>query len=220
MDVLLLNKSSARCVKRLLSALHGFDVVVVESWPELTRRMHEGCDACVVVCAIRSERLDVADAMAEVARLALCKPMVVIDETFNTGLGKSLVAAGAQDYLPVHPLDSDELGRCLDWAVLRHAHLLHGRRFEDTSRDGLTEPSPATPTSGSLFELLESLSRREREVLHLLLAGLSVKRSARRLGTRPSTVYKQLASIRQKLGARSNHELVIFLSGNTKNSEW
>ena len=49
MDVLLLNKSSARCVKRLLSALHGFDVDVVESWPELTRRMHEGCDACAVV---------------------------------------------------------------------------------------------------------------------------------------------------------------------------
>jgi DNA-binding NarL/FixJ family response regulator len=63
-----------------------------------------------------------------------------------------------------------------------------------------------------LFTRLDSfveLTAREREVLTLLVSGLSVSAIARRLVVSPNTVKKQRASIYRKLGATTREEAAI-----------
>ena len=68
---------------------------------------------------------------------------------------------------------------------------------------------PATvPASQSFDELAEPLTRREREVLQMLAAGLGNKEIATRLGISDHTVKFHVASILGKLGAESRTEAV------------
>lgn len=68
---------------------------------------------------------------------------------------------------------------------------------------------PATvPASQSFDELAEPLTRREREVLQMLAAGLGNKEIASRLGISDHTVKFHVASILGKLGAETRTEAV------------
>ena len=55
----------------------------------------------------------------------------------------------------------------------------------------------------------EGLSRREREVLDLLSAGLGPSEIAREMGITYDTVQAHLAALRTKCGARSTLELAV-----------
>jgi DNA-binding NarL/FixJ family response regulator len=66
----------------------------------------------------------------------------------------------------------------------------------------------ATPASQSLTELAEPLTRREREVLQMLAAGLANKEIASRLNISDHTAKFHVASILGKLGAASRAEAV------------
>jgi two-component system, NarL family, response regulator YdfI len=66
----------------------------------------------------------------------------------------------------------------------------------------------AFPTSRPLAELVEPLTRREREVLQMLAAGLGNKAIAARLAISEHTVKFHVASILGKLGAGSRTEAV------------
>jgi len=50
---------------------------------------------------------------------------------------------------------------------------------------------------------------RERQVLRLLAQGLCSEEIARRLGVKRDTVYTYLQNLREKLNARSQHQLVL-----------
>ncbi len=67
---------------------------------------------------------------------------------------------------------------------------------------------PATPASQSVTELAEPLTRREREVLQMLAAGLANKEIATRLNISDHTAKFHVASILGKLGAASRAEAV------------
>lgn len=66
----------------------------------------------------------------------------------------------------------------------------------------------ATPASQSVTELAEPLTRREREVLQMLAAGLANKEIATRLNISDHTAKFHVASILGKLGAASRAEAV------------
>jgi NarL family two-component system response regulator YdfI len=67
---------------------------------------------------------------------------------------------------------------------------------------------PAAPVSQRVAELLEPLTRREREVLQMLASGLGNKEIAARLSISDHTVKFHVASIMGKLGASSRTEAV------------
>jgi DNA-binding NarL/FixJ family response regulator len=66
----------------------------------------------------------------------------------------------------------------------------------------------ATPASQSVTEWVEPLTRREREVLQMLAAGLANKEIANRLHISDHTAKFHVASILGKLGAASRAEAV------------
>jgi two-component system, NarL family, response regulator NreC len=55
-----------------------------------------------------------------------------------------------------------------------------------------------------------SLTRREREVLHLVAEGMSAKETAKRLGMSPRTVETHRAHLMHKLGLHGRSELIRF----------
>ena len=73
-----------------------------------------------------------------------------------------------------------------------------------------TLPAAAAPASQSLAELAEPLTRREREVLQMLAAGLGNKEIAARLAISDHTAKFHVASILGKLGAATRTEAVAL----------
>lgn len=64
--------------------------------------------------------------------------------------------------------------------------------------------------STSAGDAYETLTRREREVLHLVAHGLSAKEIARRLGMSPRTAETHRSHVMQKLGLHGRTELIRF----------
>jgi DNA-binding CsgD family transcriptional regulator len=76
--------------------------------------------------------------------------------------------------------------------------------------DGQSEPADGLPAWGAL-SAVGSLTRRERDVLQLLLDGRRVSSIARSLYLSPQTVRNHLKAIFRKLGAHSQAELLDSL---------
>ena len=71
-------------------------------------------------------------------------------------------------------------------------------------------PAAAAPSSQGVAELAEPLTRREREVLQMLAAGLGNKEIAARLNISDHTAKFHVASILGKLGASTRTEAVAL----------
>jgi len=67
------------------------------------------------------------------------------------------------------------------------------------------------------YNLLNKLSRREREIIQLALQGMNCPEIGRQLGTAKATVRTQFHQIYRKLKVRSRHELVALLQSNALN---
>jgi DNA-binding CsgD family transcriptional regulator len=95
------------------------------------------------------------------------------------------------------------------WTVMEGARLEGG----DTGRVAVTVRAA---TAEEVFDLLckaHGLTRREREVSGLLLAGLATKQLAPALAISPHTVQDHLKAIFAKTGAGSRRELISHLAG-------
>ena len=120
--------------------------------------------------------------------------VVVFSASAEEQYGVRLVRAGALAYLSKSRHASE-----LVTAIRRAAA---GQRYlTDTVADQFVTAGPEQQAMGVL-------SDRELEVLRLLVEGHQPLAISRSLGIGPSTVSSHLAHIRQKLNARSNHELV------------
>jgi FixJ family two-component response regulator len=75
-------------------------------------------------------------------------------------------------------------------------------------------PSAGETAAGSFhFPGREPLSRREQDVLALILKGLSNKEAGRQLGISPRTIEDHRARIMSKLGARNAADLIRMALG-------
>ena len=128
-------------------------------------------------------------------------PTVVLTEAASAAASARALQAGIRALLP-NEISSDQLAAALQAAaaglvVLHPAEIL--------------EAFPAvTPASQPLAELPEPLTRREREVLQMLAAGLANKEIAARLNISDHTAKFHVAAILGKLGAATRAEAVAL----------
>ena len=102
--------------------------------------------------------------------------------------------SGALDFLQ-KPFDTSQLLRQIRLAIDQDARN-RGQRKRQTQLDGL----------------LETLTSREREVLELMVEGVSTKSMAQQLGTSTDTVRNQRSSVLKKMEADSTIELARMVT--------
>ena len=117
-------------------------------------------------------------------------PIVFISAHGDIPMSVKAMKAGAVDFLP-KPVDQQQLIQTVQQAIDRHA-------FERWDNAGLTE----------FRQRVDSLSKRESEVLELVVQGLLNKQIARRLGITEYTVKVHRRHVMDKTEADSLAQLV------------
>jgi two-component system, NarL family, response regulator YdfI len=140
------------------------------------------------------ESLTESDLAAEI-------PVVVLTEASAPAASAQALQAGIRAVLPSE-ISTDKLAAALQAAAAGLA-VLH------PSEIPVAFPASA-PASQPLAELPEPLTRREREVLQMLAAGLANKEIAARLHISDHTAKFHVAAILGKLGAATRTEAVAL----------
>jgi two-component system, NarL family, response regulator YdfI len=125
--------------------------------------------------------------------------VVVLSEHLPPGWAAEALRAGVRAILPSEVSPSHLISPLQ--AAVAGLVVLHPSEAESAL-------APASRVSHPVADLLESLTRREREVLQMLASGLANKEIAARLSISDHTVKFHVASILGKLGASSRTEAV------------
>ncbi len=128
-------------------------------------------------------------------------PIVVLTESAAPGASAQALQAGIRAVLP-SDISADQLAAALQ-AAAAGLVVLHPTEIPGAF-------APTAPASQSLAELPEPLTRREREVLQMLAAGLANKEIAARLNISDHTAKFHVAAILGKLGAVTRTEAVAL----------
>jgi len=128
-------------------------------------------------------------------------PIVVLTEAISPAASAQALQAGIRALLPSE-ISTDQLSAALQ-AAAAGLVVLHPAEIP------ATYPA-AAPASQPLAELPEPLTRREREVLQMLAAGLANKEIAARLNISDHTAKFHVAAILGKLGAATRTEAVAL----------
>jgi two-component system, NarL family, response regulator YdfI len=128
--------------------------------------------------------------------------VVLLSDHPSTAWSAEALRAGVRAVLPM-TLSPDQLMAALQAAVAGLV-ILH------PSEIMAAVPTAGAPASQPLAELTEPLTRREREVLQMLAAGLGNKEVAARLNISDHTAKFHVASILGKLGAATRTEAVAL----------
>ncbi|MBI3133845.1 MAG: response regulator transcription factor [Bacteroidetes bacterium] len=118
---------------------------------------------------------------------------------------KRMLEAGAHGYI-IKTADKEELIEAI-YAVMRGEKFL-GKGVADTLVNNFNDKS------GSLTSPLESLTRREKEILVLIAQGLTDKQIAEMVFLSPLTVISHRKNILSKLGLKNKVELTRFAFDN------
>jgi FixJ family two-component response regulator len=108
--------------------------------------------------------------------------------------------AGAVDFLE-KPVQPGTLSEAVANALAQDAEFR--KVHEQTQRQ--------TARRAEIQRRYKTLTRREQEILHLLLKQKSIKQIAHALGTSPHTVRNQHAAICEKMQAQSDMELLAMM---------
>ena len=142
----------------------------------------------------------IIESLAE-SDLAAEIPIVVLTEAASPAASAHALQAGIRAVLPSE-VSADQLAAALQ-AAAAGLVVLHPTEIPAAF-------PAATPASQSLAELPEPLTRREREVLQMLAAGLANKEIAARLNISDHTAKFHVAAILGKLGAATRTEAVAL----------
>lgn len=154
----------------------------------------------IIIDASREQSEAILESIAE-SDLASNAALILLADDPSPGLSADALRAGVRAVLP-SDVAPDQLVAALQGAAVGLI-VLHPAEVQNVF--------PAvTPASQPLGELAEPLTRRERQVLRMLAAGLGNKEIAPRLGISDHTVKFHVASILGKLGAASRTEAVAL----------
>jgi two-component system response regulator FixJ len=152
----------------------------------VARGLADGC----VLTDVRMPDLDGLALQRRLTDLGVTLPVIVMTGHGDVPIAVAALKAGAADFLE-KPFDDDRL-----IAAVRAA-LTVSRQVQRQAA-----------AAAHIAARIASLTRREREVLDLLVAGKPNKTIAYDLGASPRTVEVHRARVMEKMGARSLAELV------------
>lgn len=155
----------------------------------------------IVVDASREPGATVASLSATSSDIGADIPIVVLESAENAAGASDLLRQGARAVLPA-VVSSSELIAALR-AVTAGLIVLH-------SSTVAAIPHAAVNIARATEEWIEPLTKREREVLQMLAAGLGNKEIAAKLNISDHTVKFHVGSILGKLGAASRAEAVAL----------
>jgi NarL family two-component system response regulator YdfI len=191
----------ARAGLQNLLAARGVQVgAAVESLDSLADQLADAETDALLVDASGGQSESLLAALAD-SDLVSEIPTVVLADHAPRGWPAQALRAGVRAVLP-GDVSPDQLFAALQ-AAAEGLLVLHPAEVDAVF------PAP-TPASQPLTELAEALTRREREVLQMLAAGLGNKEIAARLDISDHTAKFHVASILGKLGAASRTEAVAL----------
>jgi DNA-binding NarL/FixJ family response regulator len=155
----------------------------------------------IVVDASRESATSLVNLSGNTSDIGADIPIVVLESSDNAAAGSELLRQGARAILPA-TVSPPELIAALR-AVTSGLIVLHPSTIAAI-------PHAAVNTSHATEEFTEPLTKREREVLQMLAAGLGNKEIAARLNISDHTAKFHVGSILGKLGAASRAEAVAM----------
>lgn len=152
----------------------------------------------IVLMDVSMPELNGIDAAAEIAALGLPSRVLMLSMYDSPEHVFRALAAGVRGYLLKESAGAE---------VVQAIHAVRaGRRYFSQAVADLVRSGRATGCD----DPLAALSLREREVLHLVLAGDSSAAIGRKLFLSPKTVETYRSRLMQKLGVRGMHGLIRY----------
>jgi FixJ family two-component response regulator len=173
---------------RLLMAA-GFEVHSFSSGEEFLRKHDASIPGCAVLDVAMPD-LNGIEVQRRLAEIGCDRPIVFLTGRGTISMSVEAMKAGAVDFL-TKPVPRERLFETIRFALEKD-------RAERLARAERTK----------VEERLASLSRRESEILPLIISGLLNKQIAAELGTAEKTIKVHRARIMSKVGVRSVAELV------------
>jgi two-component system, LuxR family, response regulator FixJ len=167
----------------------GIEVAVHDSAAHFLQRISELDPACVIT-DVRMPEVTGIDLLRRMRELKLGIPVIVITGHGDVPLAVEAMKIGASDFFE-KPFDDEALLDSVRFALARHDQD-HKRHIERSEIEGR----------------LATLSKRERDVMDGLIAGLANKQIAYDLGISPRTIEIYRANVMTKMQAASLSELV------------
>jgi two-component system, NarL family, response regulator YdfI len=155
----------------------------------------------IVIDAAREASAAATDLSAAASDLGADIPIVILETADNASLGSDLLRQGARAVLPAG-ITHNELIAAIR-AVTSGLIVLHPSTIAAI-------PHTAVNTSRATGEWIEPLTKREKEVLQMLAAGLGNKEIAAKLNISDHTAKFHVGSILGKLGVSTRAEAVAM----------
>lgn len=189
--------------------LHGIHIVLQTHLMQVVGSARDGaqllqlvdrhdCDAVLTDLSMPGHGPDGPELIDALRRRRPALPVVVLTGARHPGLLDSLLREGISGLVD-KCADFAELPQALNAALAGKMFVSRQLRHHLQARDLLFPREPV------------ALSAREREVLELLAAGLSVNAIAEHCGRSPKTISRQKAEAKRKLGLQNNQELFDYL---------
>lgn len=173
---------------RLLHA-DGLRVELYESGPEMLAQAALDRPGCLLL-DVRMPDMDGLAVQAELNRRGVVLPTIFLTGAADVPVAVAAMRAGAADFIE-KPFENELLLARVHQVIARHAQRMAelAERLEFARR-------------------IDTLTPREREVLELVVTGLTSKEIARKLDNSPRTVEVHRTKVMEKLGAETLADLV------------
>lgn len=168
----------------------GFEVVAFRDAAALLAEFGKRVSCDVIVADVRMPGLSGLELQQRLVESGIQIPLILITGYGDVEIAVSAMKAGAYDFLG-KPIDEERLNRSIESAVADNR-----RRIQELDEQRL------------LRERVSELSERHREVLDLVVKGLTSKQIAAELKINHRTVENYRASIMDRIGAGSIAQLV------------